>query len=229
MNERKNPAGRPSVRLVVGGGIAAVVLAAASTLAIAAASSGTHGVTAGNGPGGTGPLGGMGRTSTSTCTIPSLPGDVVDVTLTDMGAMMGGAGNDRGSTGMMGRGSPAEGQGWNGAVGPMSATVDPATVGAGSITLAVTNAGWRTHELVVLPLRDGAQPGERAVGPDDTVSEDSSLGEASADCSDGEGDGIAAGSAGWVTLDLAPGRYELLCNLPGHYAAGMYTELDVTS
>jgi len=27
---------------------------------------------------------------------------------------------------------------------------------------------------------------------------------------------------------LAAGRYELLCNLPGHYAAGMYTELDVT-
>jgi uncharacterized cupredoxin-like copper-binding protein len=31
-----------------------------------------------------------------------------------------------------------------------------------------------------------------------------------------------------VTLDLKPGRYELLCNLPHHYAGGMYTELDVT-
>ena len=41
-------------------------------------------------------------------------------------------------------------------------------------------------------------------------------------------EGIAAGSAGWVTLDLAPGRYELVCNLPGHYAAGMYTLLTVT-
>jgi hypothetical protein len=31
----------------------------------------------------------------------------------------------------------------------------------------------------------------------------------------------------WVTLHLAPGRYELICNLPGHYAAGMFAELDV--
>ena len=41
-------------------------------------------------------------------------------------------------------------------------------------------------------------------------------------------DGIAPGAAGWVTLHLDPGRYELICNLPGHYAAGMYAELDVT-
>jgi uncharacterized cupredoxin-like copper-binding protein len=31
-----------------------------------------------------------------------------------------------------------------------------------------------------------------------------------------------------VTITLAPGRYELICNLPGHYAAGDYTELTVT-
>jgi len=28
--------------------------------------------------------------------------------------------------------------------------------------------------------------------------------------------------------DLAPGRYELICNLPNHYADGMYQELVVT-
>jgi uncharacterized cupredoxin-like copper-binding protein len=27
---------------------------------------------------------------------------------------------------------------------------------------------------------------------------------------------------------LAPGQYELVCNLPNHYAAGMYTRLVVT-
>jgi uncharacterized cupredoxin-like copper-binding protein len=31
-----------------------------------------------------------------------------------------------------------------------------------------------------------------------------------------------------VTVTLAPGHYELVCNLPGHYTAGMYTQLDVT-
>jgi len=34
------------------------------------------------------------------------------------------------------------------------------------------------------------------------------------------------GTTGWVTLHLAPGRCELICNLPGHYARGMFTELD---
>ncbi len=29
-------------------------------------------------------------------------------------------------------------------------------------------------------------------------------------------------------MTLQPGRYELVCNFPGHYTAGMYTELDVT-
>jgi uncharacterized cupredoxin-like copper-binding protein len=44
----------------------------------------------------------------------------------------------------------------------------------------------------------------------------------------GAGGGIAPGGVGWVALTLAPGRYELLCNIPGHYAAGAYTELDVS-
>jgi hypothetical protein len=44
----------------------------------------------------------------------------------------------------------------------------------------------------------------------------------------GAGEGIAPVDASWVTLALKPGRYELVCNLPGHYAAGMYGELDVT-
>ena len=31
------------------------------------------------------------------------------------------------------------------------------------------------------------------------------------------------------TVTLTPGRYELLCNIAGHYGAGMYTELDVVT
>ena len=41
------------------------------------------------------------------------------------------------------------------------------------------------------------------------------------------GDGIAPGTSSWVTLPLAPGRDELVCNLPGHYAAGMYAQITV--
>ena len=53
------------------------------------------------------------------------------------------------------------------------------------------------------------------------------IGEASNGCGSGEGDGIRSGQLGWVTENLSPGHYELVCNLPGHYAAGMWTELVV--
>lgn len=59
------------------------------------------------------------------------------------------------------------------------------------------------------------------------MSEAGSLGEASMSCGEGPGDGIAPGAESWVTLHLARGRYELICNLPFHYAMGMFTELDV--
>ncbi len=30
-----------------------------------------------------------------------------------------------------------------------------------------------------------------------------------------------------LTLDLKPGHYAIICNLPGHYLGGMYTDLTV--
>ncbi len=145
------------------------------------------------------------------CQAPELSGSVVRVTVTDMGAMMMGA---PGSGGM----------------GRMAVIDSPRTVPAGTVWLLVTNLGMRTHEVLVLPLAAGAGAGagERAVGPDGRVDESGSLGEASRSCGSGAGDGIVPGTTGWVTLTLSPGRYELLCNIPGHYAAGAYTELDVS-
>ncbi len=108
----------------------------------------------------------------------------------------------------------------------MGVTADRSSVPAGTVSFRVYNAGSLVHELVVLPL-PAAGAGTRPVGSDGTVSEHGSLGEASATCAAGSGEGITAGADGWVTLHLAPGRYELICNLPGHYAMGMFTELDV--
>ena len=81
-------------RLIVGAAVAAVVLAAGSTLAMAAGSTT---------PGTATPT-----TPAVSCAAPSLPGAVVDVTLTDMGARMRGAATSGGS-GMGGqmRGMPA--------------------------------------------------------------------------------------------------------------------------
>ena len=37
----------------------------------------------------------------------------------------------------------------------------------------------------------------------------------------------AAGKSGSVTLTLKPGKYVLLCNVPGHFLAGQYTTFTV--
>jgi uncharacterized cupredoxin-like copper-binding protein len=110
----------------------------------------------------------------------------------------------------------------------MLLSVDPATVPTGQVSLVVENTGWRTHEVVVLPLAPGAAAGQRVPGSDGTVDETGSLGEASGSCAAGTGDGIASGAVGWVTVTLPPGHYELVCNLQNHYANGMRQELVVT-
>ena len=56
----------------------------------------------------------------------------------------------------------------------------------------------------MLPLGANQAFGQRAIRGDGRVAETASLGEASNTSGAGAGEGIAAGSAGWVTLDLAP-------------------------
>ena len=123
------------------------------------------------------------------CAAPALPGAVVDITLTDMGRMMG--------PGMMGpgtRGSYApvapDGAYPGMGMGMMRVLVSPATVPAGPVSLRVRNTGGLVHEVVVLPLPQGQFPGQRVSGPDGKVDESGSLGEASHTCGADQGDGI---------------------------------------
>jgi uncharacterized cupredoxin-like copper-binding protein len=148
--------------------------------------------------------------SALTCRAPaSLPGRTVTVIL-----------GDRGMTRMMGGTAPLSSQ--------MMLRALPASVAAGKVSIVATNMGWRTHELVVLPLGAGDPVGTRQPDAGGKVDEAGSLGEASTSCGPGAGDGIASGAVGWTTLTLAPGRYELVCNLANHYADGMRQELVVT-
>jgi uncharacterized cupredoxin-like copper-binding protein len=143
----------------------------------------------------------------TSCATPRLSGAVVRVTDIDMAHM---------PMGMMG--------GWP---GMMRLLARPTTLHAGTVSFLVRNAGSRAHELVVLPLPGGTPAGARHAGVDGRVDESGSLGEASRSCGAGTGEGIKAGATGWVTLNLAAGRYELICNLKNHYASGMFSELDV--
>ncbi len=191
-------------------------IAAAATLTLAACAgtptTATQPGGAGMGGGGGGMMGGTSdyHFSSSTCAVPSsLPGSTVTVTLADMGM-----------TQMMGGIAPLGSH--------MMLLAAPATAPAGQISLVASNMGWRTHELVILPLAAGAAAGQRVPAADGKVDETGSLGEASSSCAAGTGDGITAGAVGWITVTLAAGRYELLCNLQNHYADGMYQQLVVT-
>lgn len=145
-----------------------------------------------------------------TCAAPSsLAGTTVYVMLGDMG-----------TTRMMGGVAPMGSH--------MMLRAVPATVPAGKVSFVVGNMGWRTHEMVVLPLAPGQAAGQRVPGADGKIDETGSLGEASASCAAGSGEGIKAGTVGWVTLNLAPGRYEVVCNLRNHYANGMHQLLVVS-
>lgn len=203
------PTKHHSRRLVLAGA-AVLTLAAASTVAIAAASGGFNSHSHGSAAAG------------RSCAAPPLHGATVTVELVDMRAMMR-QGSMMGGSAMMSQGDWRQFR-----PGMMRVTTSSTSVAHGTVSLIAANTGYLTHELVVLPLTAGQPPGARVPGADGKVPETGSLGEASASCDGGAGDGIAAGSTGWVTLTLPVGRYELVCNLPGHYASGMYTELDIT-
>ena len=80
-----------------------------------------------------------------------------------------------------------------GGTAPMGAQMrlqaTPATEPADPISLVVSNVGWRTHELVILPLAAGAVVGQRVPGSDGKVSRTGSLAEASRSCGSGAGTG----------------------------------------
>lgn len=91
----------------------------------------------------------------------------------------------------------------------------PTSVAAGPTTFVVTNRGGLVHEMVVVPAPGGPTSLKK---PDGTASEAGSPGEAA---------DVAPGSTKTFTVTLPAGKYVLLCNLPGHYAGGMYASFVV--
>jgi len=182
---------------------AGVVIAATAALALAGCGR--------TGPSGSGMMGNAGGYNYSrlTCAPPAnLHGQVVTVTLADMNMQR-----------MMGGTAPLGAR--------MMLRAAPVTIQSGQVSFGAENFGWRTHELVILPLGPDAESGQRTPGADGKVDETGSLGEASAKCAAGSGEGIPSGAVGWVTVTLPPGTYELVCNLANHYADGMYQRVTV--
>lgn len=160
--------------------------------------------------GGRGNYSQFGFPANSSCTTPNLSGTVVNVVLTNMGGPMMTQGN-----GMMFGGA-------------MRLSTDRATVAQGTVSFLVSNYGSISHEMVILPLPDSQIVGTQPIDGNGRIDEAGNLGEASNSCGESAGEGIVPGASSWVTVTLTPGRYELVCNLPGHYAAGMYSQLTVS-
>lgn len=93
---------------------------------------------------------------------------------------------------------------------------------AGEVTFAITNKGTVTHEFVIMKtdLKADALP-KNGDGEVDEKGE----GIAPVD----EVEDIAAGTSGRLIVNLQPGNYVFLCNLPGHYLGGMHGSFSVVA
>ena len=95
----------------------------------------------------------------------------------------------------------------------------PSWLHAGDVTLRVKNQGPVRHELILvrwglgtLPLRsDGVTANEETLAPLTVETLEPA----------------PAGALREVRIHLAPGIYQLFCNMNGHYRAGMHTQLTV--
>ena len=86
---------------------------------------------------------------------------------------------------------------------------------AGEVTITAPNDGKVVHELVLLKTdEDPATLPKKG----DEVDESTSVGEIA---------DVEPGSTKKATFKLTPGKYAMVCALPGHYEGGMYGSLTV--
>lgn len=96
----------------------------------------------------------------------------------------------------------------------------PEAVKAGEVTFKVNNDSKDTvHEMIVMYLADPGKP-LPYVESENRVDEDKAGDK-------GEVSELDPGKSGTLTVDLKAGKYLLICNVPGHYGAGMWTEFTV--
>jgi uncharacterized cupredoxin-like copper-binding protein len=93
---------------------------------------------------------------------------------------------------------------------------------AGLVDLAVTDRGPSAHEMLIFQTDLPAD--KLPLGPDGRVDE---AGDGVLKVFD-SGDNIDVGTTKTFHIALAAGHYVMVCNLPGHYLAGMHTAFTVT-
>lgn len=160
----------------------------------------------------------------------------VNVALLDMSSFMGSpnaVGYDwpESFSGMMGGGAMGRGMMGNGwgmmGIGPgmmgmghMVVRADKASAKPGTVHFSVTN--WSravVHEMLVVAVDSANVPLPYDYNSAKVLEEQvKSMGEVAE---------LKPNESGSLDVTLTPGTYILLCNVPGHYAAGMWTALTV--
>ena len=96
-------------------------------------------------------------------------------------------------------------------------TTDHPTIMAGHVVIGIRNHAAMLHELKV--IKTDLAPDQLPVdGATAKASEDGKVGELA---------NIAGGASRKLVLELAPGKYVLICNVAGHYQLGMRVGLEV--
>jgi uncharacterized cupredoxin-like copper-binding protein len=99
----------------------------------------------------------------------------------------------------------------------MAIPMDVSEVSAGQVTFLVSNTGAAEHEFVLiatdlaadqLPVKDGVVDETQVPVVTRTAL-------------------LQPGEKATVSVDLPAGHYVVICNVPGHYLAGMHTEFTV--
>lgn len=96
-------------------------------------------------------------------------------------------------------------------------TLDHPSIAAGHVVIGIRNTASMEHELKV--IKTDLAPDQLPI--------DGATAKASEQGKVGEVLNIAGGASRKLVLELAAGKYVLLCNIAGHYQLGMHTALEV--
>jgi uncharacterized cupredoxin-like copper-binding protein len=98
-----------------------------------------------------------------------------------------------------------------------SIELSSAEIASGAVSFHVSNAGTTTHEFEVFgtDLSEGALPVDQGVVQSDQLEDV------------GEVEDVVPSTTVDLDVNLEPGHYVAICNIPGHYLAGMHVAFAV--
>ena len=136
----------------------------------------------------------------------------------------GGGGNDESSsTQAQAPAQPSGGGSLTISMSDYAFSPNDSSTNAGTVKISTPNQGQLPHELVL--LKTNRAPNSLPTLSNGEVDEEGL--EAKGVESPGEIEDVGPGETKSAALKLTPGKYVMICNLPGHYKQGMYGTLTV--